>query len=99
MLRIGEEVVLSADEFVQLVSQTIGDRHVVFVSPCVEVIRPSVERAALRFARMEESVRVCSRPFVGRLAYSGALRGDVGDALRLDANYVRRSDAEMKWRE
>ena len=38
-------------------------------------------------------------PSIGRIAYAHALRGDVCDALTLDANYVRRTDAEMKWKD
>jgi hypothetical protein len=38
-------------------------------------------------------------PSIGRIAQARALRGDVSDALSLDANYVRRTDAEMKWKD
>jgi tRNA threonylcarbamoyl adenosine modification protein YeaZ len=38
-------------------------------------------------------------PSIGRIAQARALRGDVSDALTLDANYVRRTDAEMKWKD
>jgi tRNA threonylcarbamoyladenosine biosynthesis protein TsaB len=37
-------------------------------------------------------------PVIGRLAYDRAKRGEVVDALALDANYVRRSDAELHWK-
>ncbi len=43
----------------------------------------------------------CSRasnvlaPWIGHLAHARALRGQTSDALTLDANYVRRSDAEV----
>jgi tRNA threonylcarbamoyladenosine biosynthesis protein TsaB len=38
-------------------------------------------------------------PVIARLAYQRASRGETVDALRLDANYVRRSDAELNWKE
>ncbi len=38
-------------------------------------------------------------PSIGRIAHARALRSDVSDALTLDANYVRRTDAEMKWKD
>ncbi len=38
-------------------------------------------------------------PSIGRIAHARALRGDVSDALTLDANYVRRTDAETKWKD
>jgi tRNA threonylcarbamoyl adenosine modification protein YeaZ len=38
-------------------------------------------------------------PSIGRIAHVRASRGDVSDALTLDANYVRRTDAEMRWKD
>jgi tRNA threonylcarbamoyl adenosine modification protein YeaZ len=38
-------------------------------------------------------------PSIGRIAHARAMRGDVSDALTLDANYVRRTDAEMRWKD
>jgi tRNA threonylcarbamoyladenosine biosynthesis protein TsaB len=38
-------------------------------------------------------------PSIGRIAHARALRGNVSDALTLDANYVRRTDAEMRWKD
>ena len=38
-------------------------------------------------------------PSIGRIAHARASHGDVSDALTLDANYVRRTDAEMKWKD
>jgi tRNA threonylcarbamoyladenosine biosynthesis protein TsaB len=35
-------------------------------------------------------------PAIGRIGYASAKRGEVSDALTLDANYVRRSDAELQ---
>ena len=35
-------------------------------------------------------------PAIGRIGYASAQRGDFSDALTLDANYVRRSDAELQ---
>jgi tRNA threonylcarbamoyladenosine biosynthesis protein TsaB len=37
-------------------------------------------------------------PMIGRLAFDRARRGETLDGLRLDANYVRRSDAELNWK-
>lgn len=46
-----------------------------------------------------ETVSTVLAPSIGRIARVRALRGDVNDALTLDANYVRRTDAEMKWKD
>jgi hypothetical protein len=36
---------------------------------------------------------------IGRLGFRKALRGDVVDALGLNANYIQRSAAEVNWKE
>jgi tRNA threonylcarbamoyladenosine biosynthesis protein TsaB len=38
-------------------------------------------------------------PAMARLAFAKAQRCECVDALKLDANYVRRSDAELNWKE
>jgi hypothetical protein len=38
-------------------------------------------------------------PAIGRLGYERAKRGDLVDSVRLDANYVRRSDAQGAWKD
>jgi hypothetical protein len=37
-------------------------------------------------------------PHIGRLGYQRARRGELVDSLTLDANYVRRTDAELHWK-
>jgi tRNA threonylcarbamoyladenosine biosynthesis protein TsaB len=36
---------------------------------------------------------------VARIAFARFVRGEALDAAALDANYVRRSDAELFWKE
>ena len=38
-------------------------------------------------------------PHIGKLGYLRSQRGELSDALTLDANYVRRSDAELHWKD
>jgi hypothetical protein len=38
-------------------------------------------------------------PFIGQLGFQQARRGVLADPLTLDANYVRRTDAELHWKE
>ena len=38
-------------------------------------------------------------PAVARIAFERWLRGEAGDPAAIDANYVRRSDAELFWKE
>ena len=94
---IGEEVLASPDEFVKSVKPQVADISSLILA-CVspELIRPAVERQGLR-CRIEVVSNVLA-PIIGQLGYAKALRGDVVDALHLDANYIRRSDAEVNWK-
>jgi tRNA threonylcarbamoyladenosine biosynthesis protein TsaB len=96
--RIGEEVVSSADEFLESWRTQLGGPRastVACISP--ELIVPAMERQGLAGCRTEVVSGVLA-PFVGELGYAKAVRGEVVDALHLDANYIRRSDAEMNWK-
>jgi len=95
--RIGEEVVATADEFCEFVRMNLAGRRLVMDCPSADLIRPAMKRQGLGGCVIEE-VSSALAPVIGRLGYAKALRGEAVDALRLDANYVRRSDAEMNWR-
>jgi tRNA threonylcarbamoyladenosine biosynthesis protein TsaB len=92
----GEEMLLPAPEFVNLVSDQVGERETVFVSPALEPIQSALKDSAFRRYRVE-SVSGVLAPFIGEIGYARALQGKTVDALQLDANYVRRTDAEVKW--
>jgi len=93
----GDESILSLDEFLQLVKGKSPE--------FAELVSPTPD--ALPAARIEEvlpGVRVVQvsaalAPAIGRLGFERAKSGDLVDALSLDANYVRRSDAEAAWKD
>ena len=64
----------------------------------VETVSRLTPQFSSRFAGLDIVSGVLA-PSIGRIAHARALRGDVSDALTLDANYVRRTDAEMKWKD
>jgi tRNA threonylcarbamoyladenosine biosynthesis protein TsaB len=93
-----DESILSPDEFLEMVKGRVAGSSVDFVSPTPEVI------AAVRITEAFPGARVIPvsaalAPAIGRLGFERAKRGDVLDAIRLDANYVRRSDAEAAWKD
>src|SRR5579872_7046322 len=95
--RIGEEVVATAEEFFEFVQWNLAGRGLVIACASPELIRPAMERQGLEGCAVEV-VSSALAPVIGKLGYAKALRGEAVDALHLDANYIRRSDAEMKWR-
>jgi tRNA threonylcarbamoyladenosine biosynthesis protein TsaB len=98
LVAFGEEVLLPAAEFVDLVAGEVGTRETIFATPAAEPIRSALQDSSLRQARVEIVSPVLA-PFIGEIGYARALRGEITDALHLDANYVRRSDAEVKWKD
>jgi tRNA threonylcarbamoyladenosine biosynthesis protein TsaB len=90
---VGQEAILSAEEFLALVKANCGTRPAMLVSPTPDVLPPDLVESILPGARME-GVSASLAPMIGRLGFDRANRGDLVDPLGLDANYIRRSDAE-----
>lgn len=67
------------------------------VGPCVERWVPRLQESCLRECRREDISPVLAEA-VARRALRKFERGETVGALRLEANYVRRSDAELLWR-
>jgi tRNA threonylcarbamoyladenosine biosynthesis protein TsaB len=93
---IGEEAILSAEELLEMVKATIPQP--VLVSPTPDLLPPSLISQILPGAGIEIVSGILA-PVIGRLGFARADRGDLVDAIGLDANYVRRSDAEAAWRD
>src|ERR1700722_4112864 len=92
-----DESILSVDEFLQLVKERPAGL-VQLVSPTPEILPADRIREFLAEAQTVP-VSAALAPAIGRLGFERAKRGELIDALRLDANYVRRSDAESKWKD
>jgi tRNA threonylcarbamoyladenosine biosynthesis protein TsaB len=92
-----DESILSLDEFLDLVRQRSA-AGVDLVSPTPDVLPAARLKEVLPDARVVQ-VSAALAPAIGRLAFQRAQRGETVDALRLDANYVRRSDAESAWKD
>jgi tRNA threonylcarbamoyladenosine biosynthesis protein TsaB len=97
LARQSDEVVLSPEEFLQYVSAESRGTAVTLVSSTPEALGTAVKNSAFS-ASSVESVSGVLAPVVGKLGYSRAMRKDLVDAYSLDANYVRRSDAELLWK-
>lgn len=96
------EQVCTAQEFLARLGSRNENEQLHFVSPCPAVLQPALDNwtaAPVRIARAVEPASPVFAPTIGQLAFERAARGEVTDSLRLDANYVRRSDAELLWKE
>jgi tRNA threonylcarbamoyladenosine biosynthesis protein TsaB len=92
------EVVAGAEEFVDLVCRQSSGEAVLFACPTPATIQPALDRSTLSTSAVQAVSGVLA-PMIGKLAYFKALRGNFVDALQLDANYVRRTDAELRWKD
>jgi tRNA threonylcarbamoyladenosine biosynthesis protein TsaB len=97
----GEECVMTPDEFLEILQRRAGNSDFAIVTPTLEVISSAVSRARMSPAgqnRAVEQVSTVLAPLIGQLGYRCAQRGELADSLTLDANYIRRSDAELNWK-
>lgn len=94
---VGEESILPIEDFLRLVSEH-SKQQMLLLSPTPDAIPVDELRSVLPEARIEQASAALARS-IGRLGYERATRGDLVDPLQLDANYVRRSDAEVATKE
>jgi len=92
-----DEVVMMPAEFLEILRSQEGDADLTFVSPTPEVLTACLAQSVFR-RKAIEAVSTVLAPVIGQLGYAMAQRGELVDALTLDANYVRRSDAELLWK-
>jgi tRNA A37 threonylcarbamoyladenosine modification protein TsaB len=96
---IGDEMVISPQHFLEYVSQNARDEPVSWISLDPKMIT-GMEGWKKR-ERVGDLMR-CSdpvlAPVIGLIAQEKATRGEFIGPLQLDANYVRRSDAELFWK-
>jgi len=97
--RTGDEMVIEPSGFLAFVEEHGKDERISWVSLDPESV---TETEGWRSHRERgESVQKISpvlAPIIGDLGYKRANTGQLTDALALDANYVRRSDAEIFWK-
>lgn len=92
---VGEECVIDPTEFFKFAAQTAGNESISWVSLDPDLLTTN---SFWQPRKANHSVVICIEPplatSVGKYAFSH-FRGQETDALKLDANYVRRSDAEI----
>jgi len=97
--RMGEEMVIPPGRFIESAVELAKGGSISWVS--IDAARlASEENWKPREARGEkvENVSSALAPTIGRIGMRQLAAGRFTDALSLDANYVRRSDAEIFWK-
>jgi tRNA threonylcarbamoyladenosine biosynthesis protein TsaB len=97
--RLGEEMVIPPGKFVEMVAELASGGSVSWVSTDPECVLEDAAWSA-RESRREKMERVSSvlAPAIGRIGMAQLMAGRHTEALSLDANYVRRTDAEIFWK-
>lgn len=98
----GEERVMGPEEFVSALVEIPDNCPFTVVTPTPELLSKILHEHKSALAPREPRIDEVSpilAPHVGRLGYIRAQRGALlDDALTLAASYVRRTDAELKWK-
>ncbi len=87
----GDECVVGGDALLKLVRDRASDGGAAIVATEPDLVTRLVEPAGTRVFRASNVLA----PWIGQIAATRVKQGKVSDALTLDANYVRRSDAEV----
>ena len=96
---LGEEAVISLPDFAVAVREKSASKAVRWVTPDPALLKSGPSWPALLAAgHIVQSTPPPFTPLLGVLACRKFRQGQTTDALSLDANYVRRSDAEMLWK-
>jgi tRNA threonylcarbamoyladenosine biosynthesis protein TsaB len=97
--RIGDELVMEPGKFVEKAAELAGGEKIAWASGDVECMREQKEwKARIGLNEGFELVSCFLGVGIARMAAKAAAAGRYTDALVLDANYVRRSDAEVFWK-
>jgi tRNA threonylcarbamoyladenosine biosynthesis protein TsaB len=97
--QIGEEMVIPPGEFVEAAAEAARGERILWVSTDPEgVLDEPAWKARERLGERVEGVSSVLAPAIGRIGLAQFAAGRSTDALSLDANYVRRSDAEVFWK-
>jgi tRNA threonylcarbamoyladenosine biosynthesis protein TsaB len=100
LVRLGEEMVIAPGKFIEYVAELGIEGRVSWISPdAPHVLGEAAWRERERRGETIESVSSIVAPMIGKMGARRLVAGLYTDALSLDANYVRRSDAEIFWKD
>jgi len=100
LVRLGEAVVIGPGKFIQYVAELSSQGRVSWISPdAPHLLGEAGWRERERRGETIESVSGILAPVIGKMGGRRLAAGQHTDALSLDANYVRRSDAEIFWKD
>jgi tRNA threonylcarbamoyladenosine biosynthesis protein TsaB len=99
LVSLGDEMVIEPGKFVETAAKLAKGEKIAWVSTDAEcVVAHEAWKARAMRGEKVETVSSVRAPIMGKLGLKALAEGRFTDALALDANYVRRSDAEIFWK-
>jgi tRNA threonylcarbamoyladenosine biosynthesis protein TsaB len=99
LTQVGDEMVIAPGKFVEAVAELAKTEKISWVSMDAEcLLSHEAWKAREKRGEKVKSVSSLRAPMIGRLGMAALAEERGTDALALDANYVRRSDAEILWK-
>ena len=97
--RVDEEMVIAPEKFLDWCTAKAASTNIDWVSSDPNCLTQTQQWSS-RLAKNQtvQQVSVLLAPRIGQIGYRLARENRLTDALTLDANYVRRSDAELFWK-
>ena len=96
---VGEEMVIAPGKFVEAAAELSHGEKISWVSTDAALLnREAVWKEREKRGEAIEQVSATLAPVIARIGLKRLKEGRATDALGLDANYVRRSDAEIFWK-
>ncbi len=97
--RLGEEMVIAPGRFVEAAVELCHPGKISWVSTDPAAVwEEAAWKEREKHGEVIEQVSAVLAPMIGRIGFRQLKEGRATDALGLDANYVRRSDAEILWK-
>jgi tRNA threonylcarbamoyladenosine biosynthesis protein TsaB len=99
LVRLGDEIVIEPARFIAAAAELCGSGKISWVSTdAAPLCGEAAWKARSERGEVIELVPAALAPTIGRLGLRQLREGKATDALGLDANYIRRSDAEIFWK-
>jgi tRNA threonylcarbamoyladenosine biosynthesis protein TsaB len=96
---VGEEIAIAPGKFVQRAAELAVGEGIAWVSTDADcILKVEDWRTREKLNERIETVSCFLAPTIASIAANRVAEGRFTDALSLDANYVRRSDAEIFWK-
>lgn len=96
--RVEQDAILSPRDFLEMIAAHAKDCEVGFVSTTPTALDESLRWSVFAGHRVQVASELLADA-IGAAGYEQVLRDEVVDAAALDANYIRRCDAEALWKD